>query len=65
MSCFLDVGVSRLASFTSFLAGLLLGGNKRLFILNQVLLSSPTHLLYSPLLLILSISFPPLSSIHC
>lgn len=54
---FLVVGVSRLASFTSFLLGLLLGGNKRLFISNQVLLSSPTHLLYSPLLFILSIFF--------
>lgn len=54
---FLVVGVSRLASLTSFLAGLLLGGNKRLFISNQVLLSSPTHLLHSPLFFVLSISF--------
>lgn len=54
---FLVVGVSRLASFTSFLVGFLLGGNKRLFISNQVLLSSPTHLLYSSLFFILSIFF--------
>lgn len=47
---FLVVGVSRLASLMSFPAGFLLGGKKRLFISNQVLLSSPTHLLYSPLL---------------